>query len=484
MYRNAARLQTLINQLLDLARLDNGQLQPDRRPGNLATDVRMWVCSFESLAASRRIQFSLAQSHPSYPAAYDADKLEKIINNLVANALKFTPSGGAVDVAVTYSDADMLLTVTDTGPGIAPEHLPFIFDRFYQVDASQRRGYEGTGVGLALVRELVRLLDGTIRVDSRLGTGTTFTVTLPVRALSGAELPADPGILPVPVESGPAVPVMPEPEEVAGGPVVLIVEDNDDLRTYVRSILSPFYRILEATDGQAGLELATQAVPDLIVTDIMMPVLDGMALCRALRQAQATSHIPVVMLTARAALDDRLQGLGTGADDYLTKPFVAQELLVRVQNLLARQQVIRAYFREQVIRPAGETPAPAVPEPVFTVQQQTFIDELYRQIELQLENTDFDVEQLAASLAMSSRTLTRKLNALLNMTAGEVIRTYRLRRAAELLRSGLSPSETAYRAGFDNLSYFSRVFREYSGLTPSDYIRQQKEPSAPEESRS
>lgn len=488
MYRNATRLQTLINQLLDLAKLDNGQLQPDLRPGNLVAEFRMWVLSFESLAVSRRIELSLNQSHPEVMAEYDADKLEKVTNNLVANALKFTQAGGSVAVTVTYSEAGLLLTVADTGPGIAPEHLPFIFDRFYQVDASQRRGYEGTGVGLALVRELVRLLGGSITADSRLGVGTTFTVSLPLRALFGPGTvtgPADTGlpVQPVPAATGELAAPLPEADEATGRPVVLIVEDNDDLRVYVRSILSPHYRIVEATDGQKGLDLARQTVPDLIVTDVMMPELDGMTLCRYLRQEQATSHIPVVMLTARAALDDRLQGLGTGADDYLTKPFVAQELLIRVQNLLARQQIIRAYFRGQVLRPAGEMTV-AAPEPVFTVQQQAFVDELYRQIDRQLDNTEFDVEQLATSLAMSSRTLTRKLNALLNMTAGEVIRTYRLRRAAEWLQAGLSPSETAYRAGFDNLSYFSRVFREYSGLTPSDYVRQQKEASGQEDLRS
>ncbi|OIN56654.1 ATP-binding protein [Arsenicibacter rosenii] len=482
MHRNASRLQTLINQLLDLAKLDNGQLKPDLQPGDLVADIRIRVFAFESLAAANRIQLSLTQDRSAFIAGYDSDKLEKIITNLIANALKFTSAGGSVTVKVSYRDAALVLTVTDTGTGIAPEHLPFIFDRFYQVDASQRRGYEGTGVGLALVRELVRLLDGDIKADSQLGAGTTFTVTLPVQALSGTEPVAEADAVVVPVRPESAEPVMATsfPEEATHQPVVLIVEDNEDLRTYVRSILNPYYRILEATDGQAGLDQARQAVPDLIVTDVMMPVLDGITLCRYLRQDQATSHIPVVMLTARAALDDRLQGLGTGADDYLTKPFVAQELLVRVQNLLARQQVIRAYFREQVIRPAGATAARSIPEPVFTVQQQAFIDELYRQIDLQLENVEFDVEGLAKSLAMSSRTLARKLNALLNMTAGEVIRTYRLRHAAELLKSGLSPSETAYRVGFDNLSYFSRVFREYTGSSPSDYVRQLKEPSGQE----
>ena len=496
MHRNTSRLQLLINQLLDLAKVDSGQLRPDYQPGDLAADLRVWVASFESLATSRQIKLRLQQPARQYRAIYDADKTHKIIINLITNALKFTGIGGSVRVEARYTATELTLLVEDTGSGIAPDQLPYIFDRFYQVDANRYRSQDGTGVGLALVQELVRLLGGQIIASSQPGVGTTITVQLPLPAGPAELLSAN--ALPVvraehiDVNSHLAVPaasnivsdlnqktqLLPTEPQTDNRPLVLIVEDSDDLREYIRAILGDQYRILEAIDGQQGLEVVQETQPDLIITDLMMPRLDGLELCRRLRQNEQTNHIVVVMLTARAALDDRLLGLEIGADDYLTKPFVATELLVRVQNLLRRQDNLRHYFRGQLLSEPGNVSSldadNAVTQVAYNQQQQAFIERIYNQIDQQIEQPDFSVEILAETLAMSSRTLNRKLNTLVGMSAGEVIRTYRLRRAAELLRQGLSPTETAYRVGFENPSHFSRTFREQFQQSPSAFARNEK----------
>ncbi len=272
-----------------------------------------------------------------------------------------------------------------------------------------------------------------------------------------------------------ALPSIPTEQPTDNRPLVLIVEDNDDLRVYIRSILGEQYRVLEAADGQHGLEMVQETPPDLIVTDLIMPRLDGLELCRQLRQNEQTNHIAIVMLTARAALNDRLQGLETGADDYLTKPFVAAELLVRVQNLLRRQDNLRQYLRSQLLSEPGRERKSATHnnamQVVHSERQQAFIERIYKQIDQHIEQPAFSVETLAEAVAMSSRTLNRKLNTLVGMTAGEVIRSYRLRRAAELLRQGISPTETAYRVGFESPSHFSRTFREQFRQSPSAYAK-------------
>jgi signal transduction histidine kinase/DNA-binding response OmpR family regulator len=480
MHRNARRLQTLTNELLDLAKVDAGQMPVVAQPGDVVADLRLWVASFESLAKSRGIALILNQNRPEQPARYDADKLEKIVTNLLSNALKFSGNGGQVRVDAQYQTTSLTLTVADTGIGIPPDALPHIFDRFYQrttdaVTEWQRPDQTGTGVGLALVKELTQLLGGTITVASIVGEGTTFTLTLPLERTNEqpqtrwVERRLDSFSSPWPVET-PATGVTEQANP--SQQTILIVEDNDDLRAYIHQILAdpsdrPNYTILEATDGQYGLETALDQLPDLVVCDVMMPRLDGFGLCQALRADVRTSHIPVVMLTALATQTDRLTGLKTGADDYLIKPFDRTELRIRVENLLTRQATLRQYWHKQLTQPTELRPA----NPTATIAplDQPFLNTLYAFVEQHLDDSALDVNQLALVAAMSSRNLNRKLTALLGLTANDLIRTYRLRRAAELLRTGLSPTETAYQVGFDNPSYFSRVFREQHGKTPSEY---------------
>ncbi|MBD2701399.1 response regulator [Spirosoma sp. BT702] len=481
MHRNASRLQTLINQLLDLAKLDARQMKNLLAPGNLASDLRTWVALFDSLAASRSITLSLHQNQDSWSAQYDADKVEKILTNLLSNAIKNTSAGGSVKVEAMYNSTGVVVEVHDTGVGIASEDLGHLFDRFYQGVGANRLEV-GTGVGLALTYELVQLLGGIITVRSQLGEGTTFRVSLPIQGEVGQPVPSENGqrvnhyASSLSVDSelmyesatliGDAL--YTEGQISADKPLLLLVEDNDDLRTYIRMILAPHYTLLEAKDGQQGLAMALDTIPELIVTDLMMPRLDGLDLCRALRTDIRTDHISVIMLTARAAIEDRLAGLETGADDYLTKPFLPAELLLRLQNLRRRQAALRTYWQRTLINPLSES-IPAFYEVPEQERPETpaFLKQLYAVLEQHLDEPEFEVEQLADELALSSRTLTRKLKGLLNVTTRDVIRDYRLRRGNDMLDEGIQPTQVAYAVGFGSLSAFGRAYKEQYGHAPS-----------------
>ncbi|WP_338870090.1 ATP-binding protein [Spirosoma sp. SC4-14] len=473
MYRNATRLQTLIGQLLDLAKLDAGQLQLDLKPGNLSDEFRIWVASFESLAQSRHIKLSLTQNQFQQWMEYDSDKLEKIVTNLVSNALKFTPAKGTVQLTVIYHSPEpgITLQINDSGVGIPPEKLNRIFDRFYQVDDSQQRGYEGTGIGLALVKELVTSMNGQIRVSSEPHQGTTFSIDLPLVPIAAPVLPRkESDAIPVAMLNQKAI--QPEEpltvaDETSIKKTVLIIEDNDDLRMYIRHVLEPAYLIAEAIDGQDGLQIALSTLPDLVICDLMMPRLDGFGFCRQLKTQEATSHIPVVMLTAKADMESRIEGLTIGADDYLTKPFDRQELLLRVRNLLQQHERLFQWFALNQQQPKPDIIVP----PALTAEQQ-FLDRLSNVVRHHLNDPEFSVEALAEAVNLSRVQLHRKLKALTNTTATVYIRDLRLGEAATLLMAQTeSVTQIAYAVGFDNLSYFAKVFQEKYGVLPSQYAK-------------
>jgi signal transduction histidine kinase/CheY-like chemotaxis protein/AraC-like DNA-binding protein len=487
MNRNAGRLQTLINQLLDLAKLDARQMQNVPAPGNLADDLRIWVALFDSLAQNRSVTLTLQQNQPSWPALYDSDKVEKILTNLLSNALKYTPVSGAVRVEALYTSMGVTIDVHNTGDGVAPEDLSHLFDRFYQGTGANRIEV-GTGVGLALTYELVQLLGGTITVTSQHTEGTTFRVVLPIQSGTEQALPGRKSQLShTSTRSPQLIDVNPFAEDsqvvitnslYANGsdvqtdkPLLLLVEDNEDLRAYIRMILVPHFTLLEAIDGQQGLDIALDRLPELIVTDLMMPRLNGLDLCLALRADPRTDHIPIVMLTAKAAIEDRLSGLGTGADEYLTKPFLPAELLVRLQNLRRRQATLRNHWQRIL---AGPIPQPepfrqGKPETVEPSISETpaFLKHLYAILEDHLDQPNFEVEELADALALSSRTLNRKLKALLDLNTRETIRNYRLKRGNEMLEQGVQPTQVAYAVGFGSLSSFGRAYKDQYGFAPS-----------------
>ncbi len=338
--RNAQRLLRLINQLLDLSKLEAGKMSLTTAPGDLVSLVRGTLQSFESTATQKAIGLHFTTTQPRLMRQLDRDKLEKILYNLLANALKFTPAGGTVSVALTdeepLPEGWVQLRVEDTGVGIPAGKQPYIFDRFYQADASDTREQEGTGIGLALTKELVELHGGTIHLSSQGGTGTRVVVQLPLQAASSSGEAAEPPISP----ERPLVSAVDEGPESENAPLVLLIEDNEDVRAFIRSSLSASaegapYRIIEAPNGEVGVRVARQHVPDLVITDLMMPKMDGYQVCASLKQDERTSHIPVIMLTARADLESKLEGLETGADVYLAKPFSQLELEAHLTNLIA-----------------------------------------------------------------------------------------------------------------------------------------------------
>ncbi|WP_019988486.1 two-component regulator propeller domain-containing protein [Rudanella lutea] len=470
MERNGQRLLTLINQLLDLSKLEAGQLKPELEAGDVAVFFRTLASSFSSLAESRAITFRFHQNEAGRWACFDRDKVEKIVVNLLSNAFKFTQPGHTVDMDVQYgypTAERLVVRVTDTGIGIAPAHLSRIFNRFYQVEGP--KAYEGTGIGLALVKELVQVLGGTIEARSTEGAGTEFTVTLP---LIEARQDSEPEFAPVPTlvkpNTTPPEPALPDDAalpEADSEKVLLVIDDNADIRAYVRHVFATQYRILEAVDGLDGLEKAGDAIPDVVICDLMMPRLDGFGFCQQLKTQPATSHIPVVMLTAKATVQDRIGGFEVGADDYLTKPFNADELQVRVRNLIEKQTRLYAWFNAKTSTPSSEAPIAGLPVP-----EQVFLNRLTEVVTAQLDNAAFTVEDLAETLNLSRVQLHRKLKAITNSTATQFIRDVRLAKAAELLvQSDQNVTQVAYAVGFDNLSYFAKVFQEKYGTLPSQY---------------
>jgi signal transduction histidine kinase/CheY-like chemotaxis protein/AraC-like DNA-binding protein len=477
MQRNLVRLQALINQLLDLSKLEAGKMEPQIQYGDLPHFFQYLFASFESLAQSRKIMFQRSQSHEYQMAYFDEDKLEKIVTNLLSNAFKFTSENGRVTAEIAYvssteafGGALITITVADSGIGIDPQRLPRIFDRFYQVDDSQRRDYEGTGIGLALVKELVNALHGTIEVKSTLGKGTVFVVNLPCDQAHWGDR-----VLNAEANQGrqksPVVPLMEEPKilppaaATADLPILLIVEDNPDLRQYVRGIFGERYQVEEAQDGEYGLKKAIELVPDIVICDLMMPRLDGFGFCKALKTDLRTNHIPVVMLTAKATLEDRLEGLALGADDYLAKPFSTDELQIRVKNLLQQRLVLQQKYSQTVLL------AESLPmAEVVLSMDELFLEKALGVVEHNSADSSFDVEAFAEAMSMTSVQLRRKLKALTGQTVTVFVRNYRLEKAAELLRSRAGTvSDIAYRVGFESLPYFSKVFQERFGKAPSEW---------------
>ena len=496
MQRNVARLQSLINQLLDLSKLEAKQLEVEAREGDLAVFLQQLFASFESLAQERKIIFNHAQSHSNFPTFFDADKVEKMVTNLLSNAFKFTPANGRVSVRVEYSPpapdggeksnspigADRrcgwgaVITVSDSGIGIDAERLPRIFDRFYQAQTDNQRNYEGTGIGLALVKELVDVLKGEISVESEVGKGTVFTLKFRVdshRLLANNRVQSidkqwigaskSEGDL---LEQNSSIP--PNVSLTASSsPLLLIVEDNPDLRAYVRTIFEASYQILEAIDGQDGLQKAFEQVPDVVICDLMMPRLDGLSFCEMLKTDVRTNHIPVIMLTAKATLDDRLKGLQLGADDYLSKPFNREELEIRVGNLLKQREILR----QKYVRQVSKTASVATEEKELSLDEQ-FLQKAREMAEIHLGDSSFDVEQFSKEMNMSRTNLHRKLKALTDASTTEFIRNIRLQRAAQLLKQHKGTvSDIAYQVGFESLPYFSKSFQEQFGMSPSEYAR-------------
>ena len=395
----------------------------------------------------------------NFTFGYSSDALHIIVNNLLSNALKFTSAGGHVRMNVDCRAGILSIEVKDTGIGIAEEHIEHVFDRFYQIEEPGRPTYSGSGIGLALSKELALLHGGDIQVLSVKGQGSTFLVTLKDHS------PSESIVLDNSKAIDPALNV--EVTEVnieeSELPLILVVEDQHDLRQFIKNNLSEFGTVLEAENGKQGVAIAVERVPDIIVSDLMMPELDGLELCRSLKSRTETSHIPIILLTARADEEARLQGLQDGADDYIAKPFSVKELQLRVRNRLRVQK----QFADLFVSPSHEVEVVAQEEPVFTAKELDWLNQLKNTILANLDNAQFGVNHLAESNHISTSQMNRKLKALTGHSSLDLIRQIKMEKALELLRKMDSVSDVAYAVGYDDPLYFSKVFKKFYGFPPS-----------------
>ncbi len=481
--RNGHRLLRLINQLLDLSRLDAGALRLNAQQHNLVAFLEQRVGAFADMAAVRGLTLRYVPDVPEIVYVFDAEKLETVLLNLLSNAFKFTPRGGSVVVSARQdAHGEALITVRDTGIGIPSAHLPHLFDRFYQVDGSTTRKRDGSGIGLALSRQLVELHEGSLTVASTVGEGTTFTLTLGLVAptpssqgdgsvIPGASAPVpartpevEPFPVPAPVLAQAAPSVPPAGSASDESAVILVVEDNTDMRAYIRAHLEGRYRVAEAVHGKAGLEQAVALVPDLILSDVMMPHMDGLDLLQAIREDERTSHIPVILLTARADVESRIVGLSTGADAYLAKPFHAEELQAHVTGLITQRQRLRERYSQQSL-------TLTVQEATLPSMDAAFLERLQGIINEHLGTVTFGVDALAEEMGLSRRQLLRKVKALLDQTPNQLIRQLRMERAGQLLAAEIATvKEVAYQVGFRSDSQFRKAFHAHFGMSPTAYM--------------
>lgn len=465
--RNSAQLLRLINQMLDLSKLQSGRLTAKMIHDNILTYLKYLTESFHSLADSKDIRLHLLPGFDELYMDFDPEKIQAIFSNLVGNAIKFTPPGGNIYIKIekiTSREMEDFLEVKvkDTGKGIPSEHLPYIFDRFYQVDDSATRSDEGTGIGLALTKELVLLMSGTIEVSSKMGKGTEFTLRLPIKKVApkgnAGELAHETWSTVKDLVEASAFGAAEDYDESL--PLALLVEDNEDVLTYLELCLNGKYRIQKARNGLQGIQLAIEMIPDIIVSDVMMPEKDGYEVVERLKKDERTSHIPIILLTAKAELESRLEGLERGADAYLSKPFEKNELEVRLRKLIEVRQKLT--MRYGALNPEG------TPETSAEKQEDAFLKKLRSIVDAHLESEDFGIGELCKELSVSRTQLHRKLKALTNKSTSQVIRTIRMQEAKKLLLNpDLNISEIGYAVGYGNPSHFTQEFTKEFGEAPS-----------------
>ncbi len=469
--RNSKKLLGLINQLLDLSKLEANKLEISYIQADIIPYLRYQVQSFYSVSSNKQIQLSFQTEMEQLWMDFDPGKIEQIVSNLLSNALKFTPRQGKVQVVAKYleqNDSPFLeVSVWDTGLGISEKKLPFLFERFYQVDDSTTRKGEGTGIGLALVKELVQLMGGHIEVTSEVGSGSCFSVQLPItrNAPEQNDRPSQKASAmekPLVLNSKKGTKKQPSRE----APTILLVEDNRDVIYYLRTCLENQYQILEASDGEEGLSMALNDQPDLIISDVMMPKMDGYTLCRQLKQNEAANHIPVILLTAKAGDTNRKEGLRYGADAYLAKPFDPEELLIRIEHLLIqRTNLKKKYWKSAKIR--------RLEDMKISVESQSFIERLDDCILENISDPKFKVDQLAAAMFMSRSTLLHEMKKAVGKTPSQYLNQARLDLADQLLQqTNFTIAAIADQTGFSSDSYFTKKYEAEFGCKPSERRKQ------------
>ncbi|MEM1326903.1 MAG: two-component regulator propeller domain-containing protein [Bacteroidota bacterium] len=464
-HKNANRLLALVNQLLTFRTMESDHLKLRVREMDLIALLKEVYLSFEDKAARHDIDYQFNVQEEHHLLWFDQEKIEKVFYNLLSNAFKFTPNGGRIAIELAHQQEHIAIHIVDSGRGIAAKNIPFIFDRFYE--SNNEQSGIGSGIGLSMSKELVELHHGSIKVNSQLQKGTTFTVTLPTSNLHFTATDFAPTI------------TYEHPKEIAAGTLaemdvtlvhtaatkntLLIVEDNLDIARYVRSMFEQQYEVVVAENGKMGYKKAHELSPDIIISDIMMPEMNGIDLCQLLKSELATSHIPIILLTARTTSIHELEGMKIGADDYISKPFNAELLRLKVANIIqTRKRLYEKIIVEQSLRPK---------EIAINSADQQFLEQLLDIIETHMEDANFDIASFSQELTISRSTLYKKIKSLTNQTPKSLLKEMRLKRAAQLLESEeLKVSEVAYRVGFNDPKYFARCFQQKYNCTPTDYL--------------
>ena len=460
--RNTNRLLKLVNQLLDLSKIDQGKLALNTTEGDIYKSLRVATSAFSSHAVQRNIDYRIQIPSSILWASFDSDKFENIIYNILGNAFKFSDDKSQLNFKVAHENETLIIEISDTGKGIKKDKLPFIFDRFYQGHTNGTQGEQGTGIGLSLAKELVELMQGTISVSSTVNVGSTFVVKIPMHKIK-TPLAYNPSESLEPAKVSVGAIVTSSKVDKRAVPTVLLVEDNQDMRQYIKEHLIRDYKIKIAKNGLQGLQLALNQPPDLIITDVMMPKMDGIEFCKKLKTNIHTSHIPIIMLTAKAGIDNKIIGLETGADDYLTKPFNVEELFVRAKNLIEQRLNLRTYYRLKKFEINPKAIA-------VTSIDEKFLEKTLNLLENQFHDSTFGVPQMQKALGMSKTQLYRKLKALTNESPGELLRNFRLKRAAHLISEKAdSIAQIAYHVGFNSVPYFTKCFKSMFEVTPTSY---------------
>ncbi len=450
MNQNGDRLLELVNQLLDLSKMENGKYVLIYEEGNLLEKLQGYIYSFESFAAKKNLSFQVnitenaRQNLEAQILSFSADALQIIVSNLLSNAIKFTPNNGEVRTTIDFTDETLKLSVSDSGAGILETDIPKIFDRFYQIDSPSSRLQKGSGIGLSLVKELAMLHQGDAIVSNNPEKGACFTVFLKCNPVEILEDTTPPLIL---------------NEEK---PLILVVEDQAELRKFICNSIGDEFELIEASNGTEGIRLAEKYMPNLIISDVMMPKTDGFELCQHLKNTDATSHIPIILLTGMTDQSDKIKGIEMGADAYLEKPFSVEELRLRIRNVFKLLQNIQSKFNLGGIPKENEIKGLPKRDFELVKKVKTAIDE-------NISDPKFSVGNLAEIACLSQSQLTRKLKAITGQTPSDLIKVSRLNKALQFLREGNNVAESAWAVGFEDPQYFSKVFKRHFGVAPSEH---------------
>lgn len=492
MYQNAKRLLLLVNELMDFRKQETGQFTLKAAAGNFEKFTEEIMLAFSELTLRKEIQLNLTFNTESQPLWYDRSLFEKILLNLLSNAFKYTPDKGKIELNLTstnlnenlkqnvlkhnsnaYISADryLLITLSDTGDGIPEKEIENVFNPFYQIYNQHEDTESSSGIGLSLTKGLVELHHGSIWAEFNNATGATFKILLPygndhLNPNEIIENYQDSENIDLYLED------IPKEQANSTAPkskkhTILIVEDNKELRTYIKSCLGNFYKVLEAGNGKEGIEIAINQMPDMIISDIMMPVMDGLQLCKKLKEDINTSHIPIILLTARVTMLQMKEGLELGADDYITKPFSSNILMLKIKNIiLSRENLKNLYGKQFSLESMGVEVISA---------DDKFMQKLYKVVEKHIDNPDLNIEKFCDEINMSSANLYRKIKAVTNLSPLEYVKSVRMQLAAKMLmETDLSITEVSEKVGFNSLIHFSSTFRKHFGFSPTKYVNNEK----------